>query len=64
MFYLLLSPMWFHGTPSRSIITIRDVKACIGARIRRMRGMKKNDTLNEFFVVEIQTEFECFILLN
>ena len=64
MFYLLLSLMWFYRTPIRSIITIRDVNVCIGARIRRMLGMKKIDTLNEFFVVEIQTDFECFILLN
>ena len=36
MFYLVLSLMWLYRTPSRSIINIRDVKACTGARIRRM----------------------------
>ena len=36
MCYIVLSLMWFYRTPSRSIITIRDVKACTGARIRKM----------------------------
>ena len=50
---------------NRSFITIRDVKACIYRdKDRKDVRNEKMNTINEVFVVEIQTEFECLILLN